>query len=161
MTMTRHPRGVLCERARAWAALAPDGELSELERKLLGSHLDRCVGCSMFATEVAAIAAELRVAAPQTLGRPISVPYWRRRSAYARLRTAGAAAAVALMAVGVAARAPLTATERETLDLPRVTNFSNTAPEREVELINRRTQNEIAGAARFRPNREGLVTRPI
>ena len=44
---------------------------------------------------------------------------------------------------------------------PRVTNFSNTAPEREVELINRRTQNEIAGAARFRPNREGLVTRPI
>jgi hypothetical protein len=65
------------------------------------------------------------------------------------------------MALGVAARAPLTPTERQTLDLPRVTNFSNTAPEHEVALIIRRTQNDVAGAARFRPRREGLVTRPI
>ena len=70
MTMMRHPTGVLCDRARAWAALAPDGELSELERKLLGSHLDRCDACADFAVRVAAVAAELRAASLQPLPRP-------------------------------------------------------------------------------------------
>ena len=47
--MTRFSRGLLCDRARAWAALAPDGELSELERKLLDAHVVRCGACSRFA----------------------------------------------------------------------------------------------------------------
>ena len=111
VTMMRHPRGVLCDRARAWAALAPDGELSELERKLLGSHLDRCDACADFAVRVAAVAAELRAASFQPLPRPVSVPVWRRRQAYARVRAVGAAAAVAAMALGIAGRAPLSTGE--------------------------------------------------
>jgi predicted anti-sigma-YlaC factor YlaD len=157
MTMMRHPRGVLCDRARAWAALAPDGELSELERKLLGSHLDRCAACANFAVEVAAIAEELRAASLQPLARPVSVPVWRRRQAYARLRAVGAAAAVALIALGISARAPLS--PGETDKLPRVTNFANNA-EREVDLINRRAENDKARSG-FHPMREGDVTRPI
>jgi hypothetical protein len=158
MTMMRHPRGVLCDRARAWAALAPDGELSELERKLLGSHLDRCVACADFAFEVAAVAAELRAASLQPLRRPVSVPVWRRRQAYARLRAVGAAAAVAAIALGVSARAPLSSDERNKLDLPRVTNFANNA-DREVALILRRSAND--DARRFRPAHEGDTTRAI
>lgn len=159
--MRSHRSVALCERARAWAALAPDGELSELEQKLLGSHLDRCGACRSFAAEVTAIAAELRESPLEPLPRPVSILVWRRRAAYARLRATGAAAAVALMAFGVAARAPLPPGSEDTGELPRVTNFSNTAPEREVELIIRRTQNEVVGAMRFRPNREGIRIRPI
>jgi predicted anti-sigma-YlaC factor YlaD len=159
MTMMRHPRGVLCDRARAWAALAPDGELSELERKLLDSHLHRCVSCADFAVRVAAVAAELRAASLQPLPRPVSVPVWRRRQAYARVRAVGAAAAVAAMALGIAARAPLSTGERDKLQLPRVTNFANNA-DREVALIIRRAENDQA-RSHLRFTAEGFVTRPI
>ena len=159
MTMMRHPRGVLCDRARAWAALAPDGELSELERKLLGSHLDRCDACADFAVRVAAVAAELRAASLQPLPRPISVPVWRRRHAYARVRAVGAAAAVAAMALGIAGRAPLSTGERDKLELPRVTNFANNA-DREVALIIRRAENDQA-RSHLRSTVEGVITRPI
>ena len=118
------PRGALCERARAWAALAPDGELSELERKLLGAHLARCGACASFSVEVAAVAAELRAAALEPLPQPVSIPTWRRRTAYARVRAVGAAAAVAVMALGIASRAPLGTEERDTFQLPRVVDFS-------------------------------------
>lgn len=124
MNMTRFPSGVLCERARSWAALAPDGELSELERKLLDSHLDRCAACSSFSVEAASIALELRQATPTPLPHPVSVPTWRRRPGYARIRTVGAAAAVAVMALGIASRAPLATAEREPLKLPEITDFS-------------------------------------
>lgn len=161
MDMARHSTAVLCERARAWAALAPDGELSELERKLLDSHVQRCAACGHFAVQVAAVAAELRAAALERLPRPVTVPIWRRRPVYARMRAAGAAAAVALMALGVATRAPLSPSERESLELPRVTNFANSAPQREVELITRRVENEKAGATKFRPKKPGTVVRPV
>lgn len=159
--MADHPTGVLCERARTWAALAPDGELSELERKLLDAHVQRCHACAHFALEVAAVAAELRAAALTPLPRPLSVPVWRRRPVYARARTVGSAAAVAVMALGIASRAPLSPSDSDSAALPRVTNFANTAPLREVELITRRVANERAGATRFRPHKPGMVMRPI
>jgi predicted anti-sigma-YlaC factor YlaD len=160
MTMADHPTAV-CDRARTWAALAPDGELSELERKLLDAHVQRCAACEHFALDVAAIAAELRRAAPQPLPRPLSIPIWRRRPVYARVRGVGAAAAVAVMALGIAARAPLSADEGDSFQLPRVTNFANRAPQREVELITRRVENENAGPTRFRPRKQGDVMRPV
>ena len=122
--MTKVSNGVLCERARSWAALAPDGELSELERKLLGSHLARCQACSRFALEVAAVAADLRASVPEPLLRPVSIPIWHRRPVYARFRGVAAAAAVAVMALGIASRAPLATSDRESLHLPRVVDFS-------------------------------------
>ena len=152
-----HPNGVLCERARTWAALAPDGELSELERKLLDAHVQRCAACAYFAVEVAAVASALRAAALQPLPRPISVPVWRRRPVYSRLSAVGAAAAVAVMALGVTARPPLSPGESD--KLPRVTNFANNA-EREVSLIIRRAENDNA-RSHLRSTVEGIVTRPI
>jgi hypothetical protein len=97
-----------CDRARTWAALAPDGELSQLERRLLDAHVARCAPCRFFAGEIAAIALELRDAAYEAPGRLVALPSVHvRRSVYARLRAAGAVAAVAAMAVGIASRAPL------------------------------------------------------
>ena len=89
------------------------------------------------------------------------VPIWRRRPVYARVRAVGAAAAVAVMALGIAARAPLSSSDSESFDIPQVTNFANHAPQREVELITRRLENEKAGTTRFRPKKPGSVMRPI
>jgi len=59
-----------CERALAWAALAPDEELAVIERRLLDAHLAHCARCRAFAQQVAAVAAALRgAAAEQRTGR--------------------------------------------------------------------------------------------
>lgn len=101
----RHNR---CDRARGWAALAPDGELSQLEQRLLDAHVTCCAPCRFFAAEVAAIALELREAAHEAPERLVALPSVHvRRSFYARMHAVGAVAAVAAMAVGIATRAPL------------------------------------------------------
>ena len=65
------------------------------------------------------------------------------------------------MALGIAARAPLSSSDSESFDFPQVTNFANKTPEREVELITRRVENEKAGTTRFRPKKPGSVVRPV
>lgn len=154
MGMTRFPRGVLCERARSWAALAPDGELSELERKLLDSHLARCASCGHFALEVAALAAQLRDAALEPLPRPVALPVWHRRRAYAGLRAVGTAAAVAVMALGIASRAPLSSGDRGSVQLPRVVDFSGGDQAEQQRLLTELHQaSAVANALRNRPAR--------
>jgi predicted anti-sigma-YlaC factor YlaD len=49
-----------CERAREWASLRADGELSELESVLLDVHLARCDACRAFALGAERMAATLR-----------------------------------------------------------------------------------------------------
>jgi hypothetical protein len=58
------PRDGRCERARQWASLRIDGELSELEDALLEKHLEGCASCSAFAVRLAATTRAVR-AAPQ------------------------------------------------------------------------------------------------
>jgi predicted anti-sigma-YlaC factor YlaD len=53
-----------CERARAWASLRADGELSELESALLDAHLARCASCRSFARGAVEVASALRTARP-------------------------------------------------------------------------------------------------
>jgi predicted anti-sigma-YlaC factor YlaD len=54
--------GHLCERARVWASLRLDGELSELEGALLDAHLARCTGCRAVADGFRASTTTLRSA---------------------------------------------------------------------------------------------------
>ena len=138
----------------SWAALAPDGELSELEQKLLDSHLARCGACSQFAVEVATLAVELRAAALQPLPRPVVLPVWHRRRAYAGMRAVGAAAAVAVMALGIASRSPLSNGERQSVQLPRVVDFSG-GDQAEIQTLRSQRSEAIAAAraARTRPAR--------
>jgi predicted anti-sigma-YlaC factor YlaD len=145
---------VLCERARSWAALAPDGELSELERKLLDAHLARCASCGEFAVEVAKIASELREATLAPLPRPVALPVWQRRRAWSGVRTVGAAAAVAVMALGIASRAPLSTGDRESVQLPRVVDFSG-GDQQEIATLRsqRREAIAVANAIKNRPGR--------
>jgi anti-sigma factor RsiW len=93
----------LCERARSWASLRADGELSELESALLDAHLGRCPSCSALACGTEEIAAALR-AAPLERPAPVELPA--QPVARTGLRALQVVAAVAVVAgAGVVAAA--------------------------------------------------------
>jgi hypothetical protein len=104
-----------CERARLWAALAPDQELSELEVRALRSHLRSCASCARFAQGVEHVSRLLREEELARPSLPMLLPHVvrRRQVLAARARPVAAAAAVALMALGIASRAPLEMNGRE------------------------------------------------
>jgi predicted anti-sigma-YlaC factor YlaD len=64
--------GHLCERARFWASLRLDGELSELEDALLEAHLARCAGCHTVVEGLGAATMALR-SAPLERVAPVAV----------------------------------------------------------------------------------------
>ena len=133
----------------------PDGELSELEGTLLRAHLARCGSCSRFAGDVAGITDALRAASFEQLSQPVTIPMWRRR-ALARLRTIGAAAAVAAMALGIASRAPVASSDRVPVQPARVVGFSDDQAELQLLRRERREANEYAEMLRnISPRRFG------
>jgi predicted anti-sigma-YlaC factor YlaD len=83
-----------CARAREWASLRIDGELSELERLLLRRHLSRCEACRTFAESVRAAALLIRSTPQETPSKALApaAPAVGKR----RLRYRLAAVAVAL-----------------------------------------------------------------
>jgi ferric-dicitrate binding protein FerR (iron transport regulator) len=87
-----------CERARSWASLRADGELSELESALLDAHLGRCSSCRAFVRGTEEIAATLRAA---RLERP--APFVLRPQQQARRTGLRALQVVAAVAVVVGA----------------------------------------------------------
>jgi anti-sigma factor RsiW len=88
-----------CDRARAWVSLKVDGELSELEGLMLGSHLARCETCRAFAADAVGFTTALRTAPLEPLDRPVSLPIGRR--SMRRAAQFGAAAALVAAAVGL------------------------------------------------------------
>lgn len=85
-----------------WASLQLDGELSELERALLGAHLARCDACAVYVREVGAATRGLRAAELERPAHPITLPSRRRLLRPVHL---SAAAAMLAMAVGLGALA--------------------------------------------------------
>jgi predicted anti-sigma-YlaC factor YlaD len=137
-----------CEHARVWAALAPDGELSEFERRSLRSHLHTCDSCARFASEVESVALLLREA---ELDRPTiltAIPRTvrRRQALAARGRPVAAAAAVALMALGIASRAPLEVEKRDS----GVSTTTSAVERTELQSLRALRQGAILAADRAR-----------
>jgi predicted anti-sigma-YlaC factor YlaD len=87
-----------CERARQWASIELDGELSTFERVLLRAHLAHCPPCREFRTDTNGLTHALRAAPLEQLDQPIVIGRMRRRL---RLRLAPAAAAMAVAFVGL------------------------------------------------------------
>lgn len=96
MAPEEQPRA--CERARTWAALAPDGELSQLELRLLEAHLGRCASCARVARDIEAISEAIRSAPLEPPPGQISLPVLRRRSRLGRLPGAQMTARLAAVA---------------------------------------------------------------
>lgn len=91
--------GHRCERARAWASLRVDDELSQLESALLDAHLRVCSSCRAFAAQIVASTAAVRGAGLVALPQPVLIPVQRRR---AHRGVAGAVAAAAMLAASAA-----------------------------------------------------------
>ncbi|MFL5921765.1 MAG: zf-HC2 domain-containing protein [Gaiellaceae bacterium] len=87
-----------CERARQWASIELDGELSTFERVLLRAHLAHCPPCREFRVETSGLTHALRAAPLERLERPIEIGRMRRGL---RMRLAPAAAAMAIAVVGL------------------------------------------------------------
>jgi hypothetical protein len=98
--MTVIPRSVVCDRVRSQVSLRLDGELSELESRMVDSHVVRCAECAAFERGAAAVTELLRAAPLQPLASPVVV---RRptRTWVARAQV-GIAAAFALVFFGAA-----------------------------------------------------------
>jgi anti-sigma factor RsiW len=96
-----------CQRIREQVSLQLDDQLSELEGRMLASHLERCPDCHQYAADVSAFTEQLRSAAPEVLEHPIAVRR-QRRIITTRLQV-GVAAAFALAALGMGSQ--LTASE--------------------------------------------------
>jgi hypothetical protein len=60
-----------CERARKWASLAVDCELSELGKIRLQAHLQSCAACAEYAGGLRVVTRELRAAPLPTPSRPL------------------------------------------------------------------------------------------
>jgi predicted anti-sigma-YlaC factor YlaD len=89
-----------CDRIREWISLDADGELSRIEHALVERHLAACPECTAFAADVQGFTRALRTAPLEPLAQPIVLP--RRTRVSIRSVQFAAAAAVALVAVGVA-----------------------------------------------------------
>jgi len=86
-----------CERARTWASLGIDGELSQFGQAQLRAHVGRCAACAAFAQNLESLAEELRRA---PLEQPTTdvMPVARRLTARRAIQLGAAAAAVAIAA---------------------------------------------------------------
>ena len=87
-----------CDRAHAWASLALDDELSELERALLDAHLARCPECAREVTQMRAVARVMRATPPERPAEPVFVA----RSAHAPRHFAVRVAIAATLALAAA-----------------------------------------------------------
>jgi len=96
-------RSAACERARVWAALLPDGELSQFERRILEVHLARCADCARHAEQVAAIVAVVRDTPSESPRIHIRVSARRRfaNARLAKLAVGGSAAVAAVVALSI------------------------------------------------------------
>jgi len=93
----------MCDRAREWASLQLDGELSELERAMLKAHSRRCAACAEYLVEVGAITQAVRSTRLEPVPHPIVLPLRRSFGWASRVLQAGAAtAAVIAVTAGLA-----------------------------------------------------------
>ena len=89
----------VCTRVREQVSLELDGELSQLEQRMLATHLERCPRCAAYAADVRDLTERIRNAPQATMQRPVVV---RRSRPLTTIRLqVGVAAALALAALGL------------------------------------------------------------
>jgi anti-sigma factor RsiW len=92
----------VCARVREQVSLELDGELSQLEQRMLAAHLERCAACATYAEDVRDLTDRIRSAPLHSMRRPVVV---RRQRSFATTRLqVGVAAAFALAALGLGAQ---------------------------------------------------------
>jgi predicted anti-sigma-YlaC factor YlaD len=125
-----------CTRAREWASLRLDDQLSDFEEVLLEAHLALCDDCRAFAASISDLTAALRFAPLERPELAFEAPRTKTRGRTFALRAVSAAAAVAVVGVSSLVGLELSAGPSR----PR-------APvvERKVMDLKERQLNELAG----------------
>ena len=119
----------VCARVREQVSLELDGELSQLEHRMLATHLERCARCAAYAADVRDVTERIRNAPYATMERPIVV---RRRRAVTTMRLqVGVAAAFALAALGLGTQLAVSA-ESQSGSLSRFEGRPDLNPPRSV-----------------------------
>jgi predicted anti-sigma-YlaC factor YlaD len=90
-----------CDRARAWASLRLDDEISELESALLEAHLRRCAACRELEESMRGAVMALRAQPLEQIDHPVTVAG--RRRLHVRPGAVASVAAVLAATVGVTA----------------------------------------------------------
>jgi anti-sigma factor RsiW len=119
-----HPLTV-CARVREQVSLELDGELSQLEQRMLSAHLERCALCAAYASDVRDATERIRSAPHAVMQRPVVVRR-RRELTTVRLQT-GVAAAFALAALGLGTQLAVS-TRSETGSLARFDGRPSLSP---------------------------------
>jgi len=153
----RTVRPLVCERVRAQVSLQLDGELSELERRMVASHLARCPECHAYERDTAVLTRLLREAPLESSRYPVVVRRPQRVSV-AHLQV-GVAAAVAVVVLGVAVQTAglerQGSSSRSSLAAPvRYETYDELAREVQLILDNGRSfdqRNEDQGSAEAVP----------
>ena len=96
----------ICDRVRGQISLELDGELSQLERAMVASHVRRCPSCAAFRANATSFTLSMRTAPLEALERPIELPSLRRRALaevrFSTVRIAAVAAGIAIaLSLGV------------------------------------------------------------
>ena len=97
--MNAVPSSTVCGRIREQVSLRLDGELSQLELRMVDAHLERCAGCHAFEASVREFTEELRAAPLLSPRLPILVRRARRISLSAAQVSVAATLAVAVLGV--------------------------------------------------------------
>ena len=118
----------VCTRVREQVSLELDGELSQLERRMLDMHLERCPRCAAYAADVRDFTERMRSAPQALMQRPVVVSR-RGRLAGIRLQS-GMAAAFALAALGLGTQ--LASSPEQPSSLARFEGQPTLSPPREV-----------------------------
>ena len=119
----------VCSRVREQVSLELDGELSQLEQRMLGAHLERCGGCAAYAADVRDVTERIRNAPHAVLLRPVVV---RRHRPLTTIRLqVGVAAAFALAALGLGTQLAVS-TESQSGSLARFEGRPDLNPPRSV-----------------------------
>jgi anti-sigma factor RsiW len=119
----------VCTRVREQVSLELDGELSQLEQRMLGAHLERCGGCAAYAADVRDVTERIRSAPHAVMRRPVVV---RRHRPLTTIRLqVGIAAAFALAALGLGTQLAVS-TDTQSGSLARFEGQPNLNPPRSV-----------------------------
>jgi anti-sigma factor RsiW len=120
---------VVCTRVREQVSLELDGELSQLEQRMLEAHLERCAACAVYAADVRDLTDRIRSAPLHTMRRPVVVR--RHRSITTTRLQIGVAAAFALAALGLGTELAVTPDAPQG-SLARFESRPNLSPPRSV-----------------------------
>jgi hypothetical protein len=120
------PRPVGCDCTRTYISLELDGELSELERRFLASHVERCESCRAYRDDVHMFTTQIREASVESPTRRVHIPATvESRLSFQHL---GAVASGFLVVIGTAALLTATPTTDTEQRIHGVPEFRQSSP---------------------------------